>query len=78
MQQELTTLAAAKLLGVSRHYFVQLIDEGAIPFRKVGKHRRVLATDILEYKAMINKAREKLLLKLTQQAQKLNMGYDDE
>ena len=76
MHQEISSQAAASLLGVSQTFFVQLIEEGAIPFHKVGKHLRFLAVDVLEYKAKINIARENSLLKLTQQAQKLNMGYD--
>ena len=78
VHNELSTQAAADLLGVSRPYIVKLVEEGAIPFHKVGKHRRVYAKDILDYKEKISKAREKTLQKLTEQAQKLDMGYNDE
>ncbi len=78
MEKELSTQTAANLLGVSRPYFIKLVEKGEIPFHKVGKHRRVFAADVLDYKAKIHLAREKTLRKLTRQSQKLNMGYDNE
>ena len=44
-----TTQAAANFLGVSRQYFVNLIESGKISFHKVGSHRRVYFRDLLSY-----------------------------
>jgi excisionase family DNA binding protein len=38
---EITTQAAAQLLGCLRIHFVELVEEGNIPFTLVGRHRRV-------------------------------------
>lgn len=75
VQQELTTQEAADILNVSRPFFVQLVEEGKIPFRKVGSKRRVFAKDVLAFKKKSEKERLKVLERLSAQAQKLNMGY---
>lgn len=72
---ELTTVEAADILSVSRPYLIKLLDEKQIPFRKVGKHRRILMEDIMRYKQNIDEEREKTLDALTAQAQQDGMGY---
>lgn len=45
-----TTQEAADMLNVSRPYVVQLIDQGLLPAEKVGRHRRIKAGDLTEYR----------------------------
>jgi excisionase family DNA binding protein len=47
---ELTTQAAAEFLGCSRPHIVKLLEEGKIPFTKVGKHRRIKYEDLANFK----------------------------
>lgn len=51
VKAELTTQEAAEMLGISRPSFVRLIEGGAIPFTKIGRHRRVRLEHLVAYKA---------------------------
>lgn len=47
---ELTTQAAANLLGISRTRLIQLIDRGDLKVRREGAHRRLPIADVLAYR----------------------------
>jgi excisionase family DNA binding protein len=73
VQEEITTQQAADLLNVSRPYVVQLLEEGAIPFRKVGTRRRIRLEDVMRYKQETYNQRLQVLDELTAYDQELGL-----
>jgi len=72
---EITTQQAAEMLNMSRPHVVKLLEEGELPFHKVGTHRRIKLKDLEKYRARMEKEREEALTELAKQAQELDMGY---
>ncbi len=72
---ELTTVQAADVLNVSRPFLIKLLDQKAIPHRKVGKHRRIRMEDVMAFKNAIDRERELVLEQMTRDAQADDMGY---
>jgi excisionase family DNA binding protein len=61
---EITTQAAAELLGCSRPHLIKLLEEGKIKFTKIGKHRRIKYQDVIEYKRQLKDNQRKLLIEI--------------
>lgn len=61
---EVTTQAAAEILGCSRPHLVQLLENGKIAFTKVGKHRRIKLDDIMQYKMQMKEQQKKHIIDL--------------
>jgi excisionase family DNA binding protein len=72
---EVTTQSAADYLGCSRPHLVKLLEEGVIPYTKVGRHRRVRFEDLLRYKKALKASQKKLLIEMMRQDEAYNM-YD--
>jgi excisionase family DNA binding protein len=73
---ELTTVQAADILHVSRPFLIKLLEQGQIPYRRVGTHRRIRMEDVMNYKQAIDQEREAVLDRLVEDAQEQEMGYD--
>ncbi len=64
VHQQLTTQQAADILNVSRTYLIKLLDYGVMDHHKVGRHHRVRARDVLEYKQKMEAERSDALSEL--------------
>lgn len=72
---ELTTQQAADLLHVSRPFLIEQLEKNALPYRKVGTHRRILYKDLIAFKESMDRNRLKALDELSKLDQELGLGY---
>jgi excisionase family DNA binding protein len=75
IQKQLTTHQAAKFLGVSRQYLCRLLDQGRIPFTRVGTHRRISLIDLIKYREDHKRARKESLDELTKLTEDSGLEY---
>ena len=73
VQAELTIQQGAELLCVSRPYFINLLDEGKISYRKVGYDRRVKACDVLAYIKEYQEAAAQAMQELVAESQAMGL-----
>lgn len=73
---ELSTQQAADLLNVSRPYLVKLVDDGAIPSRKVGVQRRLRLDDVVAYKRTMYSKQTQGMAELAELSEELGLNGD--
>ena len=61
---EVTTQSAADMLSCSRPHLVKLLEEGKLPYTKVGKHRRIMFEDVIKYKQQMKEAQKQYLIEI--------------
>ncbi len=73
LDADLSTQQAAELLGVSRPYFVKLLEQGQIPFRRVGSQRRVRLEALRRYIASYQREASADLAEMVADAQRAGL-----
>lgn len=66
--QVVTTQRAADILGMSRPFFIKLLETGAMAHHRVGNQRRVYLRDVLQYAHKREEERQAALNRLSRHA----------
>lgn len=66
--QVVTTQRAADLLGISRPFFIKMLDTGVMAHHRVGNQRRVYLHEVLEFARKRDDERQSALDRLSRQA----------
>jgi len=71
LPSEMTTAAAAALLGISRPTLMKKIRDKEIPAHKVGSHTRVKTDDLMKFRAAKNAKQRKVFSELRKMSEVL-------
>lgn len=74
-KQELSTVEAANFLNVSRPFVIKEIDEGRLPHRMVGTHRRIEIGDLMDYAKKMRERQRTALDRMAENARELGLDY---
>jgi excisionase family DNA binding protein len=74
-RREFTTVEAAHFLNVSRPFVVKEIEEGRLPHRMVGTHRRIALEDLLAYARKMREKQTAALERMAENARELGLRY---
>jgi len=75
INRELTTQQAALYLGVSRPTLVKLLEDGAIPYTRPNRHRRITFADLKAYRDSVLRSHRDTARELTQMSEEMG-GYE--
>jgi excisionase family DNA binding protein len=73
--REFTTVEAAHFLNVSRPFVIKEIEEGRLPHRMVGTHRRIAFDDLVKYANAMREKRAAALERMADNARELGLDY---
>ncbi|NJM35569.1 MAG: helix-turn-helix domain-containing protein [Rhodomicrobium sp.] len=71
--EEVTPNEAAEYLNVSRPYIAKLMDEGVLPYRQVGNHRRIPFADLAAYREQERARARKSMREVTRLSEELGL-----
>lgn len=74
-KREVSTVEAANFLNVSRPFVIKEIEEGRLPHRKVGSHRRIAFEDLMRYANAMHARQHEALQRLSDNAAELGLDY---
>jgi excisionase family DNA binding protein len=70
--------AAADHLTMSKAGLMRLLENGQVPFSKVGTHPRIKVSDLITHEKRKKATRKRHLKFLAKQGQELNLGYSND
>jgi excisionase family DNA binding protein len=74
-KREFTTVEAAHFLNVSRPFVIKEIEEGRLPHRMVGTHRRIAFEDLRAYARKMHEKQTAALERMAENARELGLVY---